>query len=106
MTMSRASTFLCSFFTLAAVAGVSFSTPAHATDDPPAIVPCTAKSFKHAKVKKACEEGGRTAAKKVMKEAVKKARAAGEVMNCKTCHSSLKTFELTEGASKRLGKWL
>jgi hypothetical protein len=48
-------------------------------------------------VKKACEAGGKTAAKKAMKawvKRVKKARkAAGETdfkMNCKACHSKMK----------------
>lgn len=68
--------------------------------------PCTAKKFKYDKVEKACKEGGRKAAKKLMKGVVKKAKAAGEDVNCKTCHKSLKSFDLTDGAEKKLAKWL
>ncbi len=68
--------------------------------------PCTAKKFKYDKVEKACKDGGRDAAKKLMKDVVKKAKAAGEDVNCKTCHKSLKTFDLTDDAEKKLGKWL
>lgn len=68
--------------------------------------PCTAKSFKFDKVAAACRTGGRTEAKKLMKAAVKKAKAAGESMNCKSCHSSLKDFALTPNAVTDLEKWL
>lgn len=73
-------------------------------DDPK---PCVAKSFKIAKVKAACKDGGQAKAKAMMKKAVKKAKAAGESMTCKTCHSSLKTFELTgDDPVGMLKKWL
>lgn len=68
--------------------------------------PCTAKSFKNGKVEAACRAGGRTEAKKLMKTVVKKAKAAGESMNCKSCHSSLKDFALTPNAVADLEKWL
>jgi len=93
-------------FTLCAVAGAGFSTDARAQDEAPSIVPCSAKKFEYSQVEKACKDGGRTAVKKLMKASVKKAKAAGEDINCKSCHTSLKTFELIEGSSKRLGKWL
>lgn len=97
---------LLAFLSFAAFAGLASPLPARATEAPPAVTPCSAKSFKFDKVKAACEEGGRSAAKKLMKAAVKKAKAAGEDINCKSCHTSLKTFELTKDAHKMLGKWL
>lgn len=57
--------------------------------------PCIATSFKIAQVEAACKAGGQTAAKKMMKTATDKAKAAGEDINCKSCHKDLKTFELT-----------
>ncbi len=72
-------------------------------DDPK---PCNAKSFKLPAVESACKTGGQPAAKKLMKKAVDKAKAAGEDMNCKTCHNDLKTFDLKDGAVEGLAKWL
>ncbi|MEM9457015.1 MAG: hypothetical protein AAGF11_22750 [Myxococcota bacterium] len=69
--------------------------------------PCVAKSFKLSKVEAACRDGGQAAAKALMKKAVKKAKAAGESMTCKSCHSSLKTFDLAgEDPVGSLKKWL
>lgn len=85
------------------VAGIGFGvgSAAHADDDP-----CQATSFAIAKVGAACKTGGRKAAKAVMKTAVKKAKAAGETMNCKTCHKDLKSFSLTDNAVTDLKKWM
>ncbi len=71
------------------------------------VKPCVATTFKIAKVKAACESGGQAAAKKLMKTATDKAKAAGEDMNCKTCHSDLKTYAIT-GADTvaKIQKWL
>jgi len=84
---------------------IGLGTTAHAEGDdaPP---PCAATSFKVAKVEAACKSGGQKAAKTLMKATVKKAKAAGETMNCKTCHKSLKTFELTDNAVTDLEKWI
>ena len=67
--------------------------------------PCNAKKFKIKKVEKACKDGGQPAVKKMMKAAVKKAKAAGEDINCKSCHNSLKEFDLKSG-SEKIKKWL
>ena len=67
---------------------------------------CTAESFELAAVEAACKQGGRPAAKALMKKAVKKAKAAGESMTCKSCHSSMKTFTLTSNAVSDLEPWL
>lgn len=62
------------------------------------VAPCKAKTFKVAKVKAACEKGGAKAAKALMKKAVKKAKAAGEDIDCKTCHASTKELHKNKGA--------
>lgn len=85
----------------AGVVGLSYGSVAHADDDP-----CTATKFSIAKVEQACKSGGRAGAKKVMKAAVKKAKEAGEKMNCKSCHQDLKAFALTSNAVADLKKWM
>ena len=57
---------------------------------------CTTKKFAFKAVEKACKSGGRKAAKDLMKAAVKKAKADGKDMKCKTCHEDTKTFELKD----------
>lgn len=85
-----------------AVSGLGMSTVVRADGSDP----CTTTSFKISKVDKACKTGGRPAAKKLMKDAVKKAKAAGESINCKTCHEDLKSFALKGDAVANLKKWL
>ncbi|HRI07326.1 MAG TPA: hypothetical protein PKW35_05890 [Nannocystaceae bacterium] len=68
---------------------------------------CTTTKFQVAQVEKACKEGGRVAAKKLMNDAMKKAKAAGEQVNCKSCHDDVKdTFTLKANAVADLKKWL
>ena len=81
--------------------GLGVQSVARADDDP-----CTADSFAVAKVEQACRSGGRKAAKTVMKAAVSKAKEAGESINCKSCHSDLKTYALTPTAVADLKKWM
>lgn len=82
---------------------------ANAAEDGDAPKPCVAKSFKISKVGAACESGGQAAVKKMMKAAVKKAKAAGvtEGMKCKDCHTDLKKFGLKgEDPVGAIKKWL
>ena len=65
---------------------VGVSAPAQADGDA-----CTTQRFQVPEVEKACKEGGRVAAKKMMNDAIKRAKAAGESINCKSCHSDIKT---------------
>ncbi len=70
---------------------------------------CKAKVFKFDVVKKLCADPskGKKAVKKLMKnQVVKKAKAAGEKMNCKSCHDNTKTFTLKKNAEADLKKWL
>lgn len=70
------------------------SPPAQADGDA-----CTTARFQVPAVEKACKEGGRAAAKKLMNDAIKRAKAAGESVNCKSCHTDIKTtFDLKANA--------
>lgn len=71
--------------------------------------PCVGSSFKISKVGAACESGGQAAAKKIMKAAVKKAKAAGvtDGMKCKDCHEDFKTYKLKgDDPVGAIKKWL
>ena len=70
--------------------------------------PCVSKKFKFDAVKKACADGGQTAAKKLMKDIVKKARKADDdkVSGCLDCHEDLRTFKRNKDAEKLLKKYL
>jgi hypothetical protein len=70
---------------------------AHAGDDA-----CTTKKFNYPAVEKACKEGGRKAAKELMKGAVKKAKAGGADIKCTSCHEDTKDFKLKDNAVKDL----
>jgi hypothetical protein len=95
-----ASVLFASFALVGTIAGTAQAQPE------PAPKPCTTKKFEFSEVEKACSEGGQPAAKAMMKKAVKKAKATGEAMNCKSCHKDTKKFELKEGAADELRKWL
>jgi hypothetical protein len=41
-----------------------------------------------------------------MRQAAKKAKAAGEEVKCTSCHVDQKSFELEEGAVDKLRTWL
>lgn len=76
-----------------ATLGVLVPSTAHAGDEA-----CATKKFHYAAVEKACKEGGRKAAKEVMKGAVKKAKAAGKDVKCTSCHEDTKDFKLKDNA--------
>jgi len=62
--------------------------------------PCKAATFQFDKVKAACTAGGENAAKELMKEAVKKGKAAGDAeMDCKSCHEDTKDFTKVKDGS-------
>jgi len=77
----------------AAVFGVFAPSVARAGDEA-----CTTKKFNYPAVEKACKEGGRKAAKELMKGAVKKAKAAGKDVKCTSCHEDTKAFKLKDNA--------
>lgn len=96
---------LTAFLVGAAVAGMSFGAIA---DEKPedAAKPCVSKKFATAQVEKACKDGGQAAAKKMMKDLVKKAKANGEEIKCKSCHVNLKDYKLTDDGLEKLKKLL
>jgi hypothetical protein len=57
---------------------------------------CTIATKPDTEVGKACASGGRAAAKKDMKEMVKKAKANGQKFTCDGCHKDLDNYELTK----------
>jgi hypothetical protein len=90
---SLPTTALLSAILAAAAFGVMVPSVAHAGDEA-----CTTKKFHYPAVEKACKEGGRKAAKEVMKGAVKKAKAAGKDVKCTSCHEDTKDFKLKDNA--------
>ena len=96
--------FLAAILFGAAIAGVSLG--AHADEKPEAAKPCTTKKFATPQVEKACKEGGQPAAKKMMKALVKKAKAKGEKIKCKSCHKNIKDYALTDDGVDLLKKML
>jgi len=85
----------------AGVAGVLSPSVAHAGDEA-----CTTTKFNYPAVKKACQDGGRKAAKELMKGAVKKAKAAGKDVKCTSCHEDTKNFKLKSNAVDDLKPWI
>lgn len=68
--------------------------------------PCKTTSFKVKAVEKACNEGGRSAAKDLMKKVVDKAKAGGVSLKCTSCHVDQKTYALQPNAIADLQRWL
>jgi hypothetical protein len=84
--------------------GVLAPSVAHATDGDAA---CTTKKFHYPAVEKACKDGGRKAAKDLMKAAVKKARDGGKPdIKCTSCHEDTKEFKLKDNAVTDLKPWI
>ena len=59
---------------------------------------CTIATKADSPTAKACAKGGRAEAKKMMKEMVKQAKAAGQKFTCDGCHKDLDNYELTKNA--------
>ena len=60
---------------------------------------CTIATKGDNAVVQACNKGGRAEAKKMMKEMVKQAKAAGQKFTCDGCHKDLDNYELTKNAA-------
>ncbi len=84
---------LLSAILASAAFGLVAPSVAHAGDEA-----CTTKKFHYPAVEKACKDGGRKAAKELMKGAVKKAKAAGKDVKCTSCHEDTKSFKLKDNA--------
>lgn len=68
--------------------------------------PCSTKDFKVTQVAKACSDGGRKAATKLMKDVVKSQNAKGNSITCDSCHTDLDSFGRTDNAVADLKKYL
>ena len=85
------------FFSLTLMSAVLLrSGSAVAADD----AKCTIATKGDSPTAKACAKGGRTEAKKVMKEMVKAAKAKGAKFSCDGCHKDLDSYELTKDATE------
>ena len=73
---------------------------ARAADD----AKCTIATKLESEVGKACASGGRAAAKKDMKEMVKKAKANGQKFTCEGCHKDLDNYALTKDGQEDFKK--
>ena len=65
---------------------------------------CTIATKPETDIGKACATGGRPAAKKDMKEMVKKAKANGQKFTCEGCHKDLDTYALTKNGQEDMKK--
>lgn len=83
--------------------GTASTATAEPTEPPP---PCKATKFKFKEVEAACKKGGLKEAKKYMKSVVKKAKAAGQEVKCKSCHVDTKTFKNKPNADEDFKKLL
>jgi hypothetical protein len=61
--------------------------------------PCKIATKGDTPTAKACTQGGREAATKLMKDMVKQAKAKGEKFTCDGCHKDLDNYELTKNAN-------
>jgi hypothetical protein len=68
--------------------------------------PCRAASFSVPRVREACSNGGRPAAKRVMKDAIGKATATGQMLKCGDCHANQRDYSLRSNAVRDLKRWL
>jgi hypothetical protein len=68
--------------------------------------PCRAANFSVERVREACSTGGRSAAKRVMKDAIGKATANGQLLKCGDCHSNQRNYALKANAVRDLERWL
>ncbi len=80
---------------------VAPSNSGYAGDDP-----CQTKNFHFSAVSSACKSGGRKAAKNLMRGVVKKAKDAGQSVQCNSCHEDMKAFSLKGNAVGDLKQWL
>ena len=66
--------------------------------------PCKIATKGETPTAKACTQGGRDAATKLMKDMVKQAKAKGEKFTCDGCHKDLDNYELTKNATEDFKK--
>ena len=91
MTRFAARSFAAAFLTLSDVSGMARRLTRGRRK-------CTIAIKGDSPTAKACTKGGRAEAKKVMKDMVKQAKAAGQKFTCDGCHKDLDNYELTKNA--------
>ena len=65
---------------------------------------CTIATSGDSPTAKACAKGGRTEAKKMMKQMVKQAKDKGQKFTCEGCHKDLDNYELTKNSKEDFKK--
>jgi len=85
-----------------ATAGPPAPPPAPAGDDGESAGACTVALEGSSPVAVACRQGGRRAAKKVMKDLVNAAHKNGKRKTCDQCHVDVESFTLLAGARREL----
>lgn len=67
--------------------------------------PCQAKTFHYPAIGSACKKGGRKAVRDIMRGVVKKAKAAGQDVQCTSCHQDTSSFLLKPNAVSDIKQW-
>lgn len=68
--------------------------------------PCLAKTFHYSVIGGACKKAGRKPVKDIMRGVVKKAKAAGQDIQCTSCHVDTSTYLLKPNAVSDIKQWL
>jgi hypothetical protein len=68
--------------------------------------PCHAKTFHYSLIGSACKKAGRKPVKDIMRGVVKKAKAAGQDIQCTSCHADTSTYLLKPNAVSDIKQWL
>jgi hypothetical protein len=68
--------------------------------------PCQAKTFHYSVIGSACKKAGRKPVKDIMRGVVKKAKAAGQDVQCTSCHVDTATYLLKPNAVSDIKQWL
>jgi hypothetical protein len=68
--------------------------------------PCQAKAFHYSVIGGACKKAGRKPVKDIMRGVVKKAKAAGQDVQCTSCHIDTATYLLKPNAVSDIKQWL
>jgi hypothetical protein len=68
--------------------------------------PCQSKTFHYSAVGSACKKGGRKPVKDIMRGVVKKAKAAGQDIQCTSCHVDTSSYLLKPNAVSDMKQWL
>lgn len=99
MTRFAARFLVAAFLTLTTLSGTAGADEGQGKDGK-----CTIAVKGDSPTAKACAKGGRAEAKKMMKDMVKQAKAAGQKFTCDGCHKDLDNYELTKNGAEDFKK--